>query len=160
MVKCPECGSKNDNGNVYCSECGNNLKILSKTSNFNKKAILLGIIILYFLLTISGNLKFNNLPMILISIILSYFISGFITGYTADRLYTRSSILNGLVVGIIITIPMSILVSELASDYDPEFTYYSFIFLLLMIFLCGLGGGLGGYIKLKKNLGKSKEVMI
>jgi len=46
MIKCLECASKNEETNGYCSECGNNLKPLFKTGNFNKKAIFLGIIIL------------------------------------------------------------------------------------------------------------------
>ena len=147
MVKCPKCGSKNDNINEFCLECGNNLKSL-ETTKFNIKAILLGIITLFFLLIIRTLIHFDTLFLYTISMMFIFFVSGVITGYTANKLYISSAILNGLIVGIIFSI-IGLIILQII--YPILYGYTYLIFLLLAV-VCGIGGGLGGYIKFKEKI--------
>lgn len=149
MVKCPSCGSKNDDNNVFCLECGNNLKSL-ETTKFNKKAILIGLIVIFFLNWIV-NLIFIfvlNLSLLLwaVFMIFIFFIGGLITGYIANKLYISSAILNGLVVGIIYATFTFISIS----NQYPVLYVYTYTSLILMIVSCGLGGGLGELLKFKR----------
>ena len=151
MVKCPKCGSKNDNTNVYCSECGNNLKSL-ETTKFNKKAILIGLLVIFFLnwivnLILDFVLNFSLLLWAVFMIFI-FFIGGLITGYIANKLYISSVILNGLVVGIIYATFTFISIS----NQYPVLYVNTYTSLILMIGSCGLGGGLGGYIKFKEKI--------
>lgn len=163
MVRCPKCGSKNDKSNDFCLECGTNLKSL-ETTKFNKKAILLGLLVIFFLNWI-GNLILYSIPNLsslslllwAVIMIFIFFISGVIRGYSANKLYISSAILNGLVVGSIYAIYTFIPISK---QYPVIYTT-TYISLILMIISCGLGGSLGGYLKLQKGLnlleGNNKE---
>lgn len=146
MVKCPKCGSENDNINVFCLDCGNNLNPLLETSKFNKKAILLGIIswIPLFIIWSWTYYPFSHIMSVYAfayTLSIVQLISSFITGYTADKLYVRNSILNGLVVAVIFSIIFIIL-----GGIIP-------VFISIIIF-GGLGGGLGGYLKIQRKLRK------
>jgi putative membrane protein (TIGR04086 family) len=148
MVKCPKCGSKNDNNNDFCLECGNNLKSL-ETTKFNKKALLLGFIVIWignlilYYIYMPSKISFFSWSVFMMII---FFIGGLITGYTANKLYISSATLNGLIVGIIYA---TLTFLPIANQYPVIYTT-TYIIFILMIISCGLGGGLGGYIKLKK----------
>ena len=150
MLICPNCGAKNQKDNFYCSECGENLK-LSKEGNFSKKAIIFGIISWIPLFIIWAAIYSLLLQNTLSAYDYAYtlgivqFLSSFIAGYSAGKLYIRSAILIGLIVSFIFS-GLFILLGGIPT-----------VFLTIIIF-GGLGGFLGGYIKIQKEF-CTKRVM-
>jgi peptidoglycan/LPS O-acetylase OafA/YrhL len=147
-MKCDKCGFENFENAEYCQECGNNLKSLLKTGTFNIKAILLGIIILFFALIIRSLLHFDTLFLWTLFMISSFFISGIITSYGANRLYIHSAILNGLVVGVI----FSIIIFLGISYQDPVLYGFTYVILLAMVIIASIGGGVGGYLRIQRGI--------
>ena len=145
-MKCDKCGFENLENAEYCQECGNNLKSLLKTGTFNIKAILLGIIVLFFALIIRSLLHFDTLFAWTLFMMSSFFISGIITSYSADRLYINSAIINGLVVGVIFSI-----IIFLGISYQDTVLYgFTYIILLVLVILAGIGGGFGWYLRIQR----------
>jgi|GEM_PF-3075063 hypothetical protein len=142
---CPSCKTVNPLNAEFCQECGVNLKLLGKLSNINKRAIIIGIItwIPIFLLWafIGGKLIMAQIISAgdyAYSLVIVQFINSFITGYVANRAYVSSATINGLIVAIIYSVLFIILGGVLT------------VFISIIIF-GGLGGGFGGYLRIKRN---------
>jgi len=147
-MKCNNCGFENLENAVYCQECGNNIKSSLKIGTFNIKAILLGIIVLFFALIIRSLLHLDTLFQWTLFMMSSFFISGIITSYTANRLYIHSAILNGLVVGVIFSI-----IIFLGISYQDSVLYgFTYIILLALVIFAGIGGGVGGYLRIQHGI--------
>jgi predicted neutral ceramidase superfamily lipid hydrolase len=144
-MECKKCGTEFE-GN-FCPECGTKIKSLSN-SKFNKKAILYGIITLFVLLIIRNIIQFDTLILWAAFMIVSFFISGIITGYTVNSLYLKDAATNGLIVGIIFTLFTLI---AMYSQYPILFAFI-YLSLLMMLIASGIGGSIGGYIKIQREL--------
>jgi formate-dependent nitrite reductase membrane component NrfD len=70
-------------------------------------------------------------------------VSGFVSGYFTNTLFIKNSIFSGLIIGILFTIPFLLL-----GGIPPLF--------ITIIISGGIGGGIGGYFKIQREIGNSK----